>query len=226
MAKEPPINRYRTSAGLEGEYKPGSRRRVLRNLLGIDSKREMDQIEYERLLAMKEKYLATLGPDTPMDVELIRQMHRDWLAGVYAWAGEYRTVEMSKGRFHWPPARLVAQNMATVQRETLSRLTPCRSGDVAEVAMAAAQVQAEILLVHPFREGNGRLARWLSDLMAMQAGLPVPEYGFTGSGSVRRRKAYLNAVVAGYRMDHRPLAAILLEGFALAKATDERGDTR
>lgn len=226
MAKEPPINRYRTSAGIQAEYEPGSRRRVLRNLLGVTSKPELDQIEYERLLAMKEKYLATLGPDTPMDVKLIRQMHRDWLAGVYAWAGEYRTVEMSNGRFHWPPARLVAQNMATVEQETLSRLTPCRSEDIAKVAMAAAQVQAEVLLVHPFREGNGRLARWLSDLIAMQAGLPAPEYGFTGKGSVMRKKAYLNAVVAGYRRNYRPLAGILVEGFALARTADERGDTR
>jgi hypothetical protein len=29
-------------------------------------------------------------------------------------------------------------------------------------------VHAELLLIHPFREGNGRLARWLADLMALQ----------------------------------------------------------
>lgn len=116
--------------------------------------------------------------------------------------------------------------MATIQRKTLLRLTPCRSEDAAEVAKAAAEVQAEVLLVHPFRAGNGRLARWLSDLMAMQAGLPAPEYGFIGRGSTRRRIAYLHAVVAGYRMDYRPLAAILLEGFALAKAALDRGDAK
>lgn len=94
------------------------------------------------------------------------------------------------------------------------------------MARAAAEVQAEILLVHPFREGNGRMARWLSDLMAMQAGLPAPEYGFVGRGSTKRRTAYLRAVVAGYRNDYRPLSAILLEGFALAKAAEERGGSR
>jgi cell filamentation protein len=226
MPKEPHISRYRTGAGIEGEYEPGSKCRVLRNLLGVRSKRQMDQIEYERLLAMKEKYLGIVGPETSLSVELIRAMHRDWLQSVYVWAGEYRTVEMSKGRFHWPPARLVAQNMATIEQQTLLRVTPCRLKDLGEVAEAAARVQAEVLLVHPFREGNGRLARWLSDIMAMQAGLPAPRYGFTGRGSVRRRRAYLAAVVAGYRMDYRPLAGILREGFALAEAADGRDGRR
>lgn len=96
------ISRYRTAQGVEGESQPGSRGRVLCNLLGISSKREMDQIEYERLMAMKEKYLAIIGPDTSMDVELICRMHRDWLGGVYVWAGEYRTVELSKEVFAGP----------------------------------------------------------------------------------------------------------------------------
>jgi len=28
----------------------------------------------------------------------------------------------------------------------------------------------ELILIHPFREGNGRIARFLSVLMALQAG--------------------------------------------------------
>ena len=41
-----------------------------------------------------------------------------------------------------------------------------------------------------------------------------------------RKKAYLNAVVSGYRMVYRPLAAILLEGFSLAKAATEPGASK
>ena len=34
-------------------------------------------------------------------------------------------------------------------------------------------VHVELVLIHPFREGNGRLARLLAMLMGLQAGLPM-----------------------------------------------------
>jgi hypothetical protein len=47
--------------------------------------------------------------------------------------------------------------------------------------------------------------------MALQAGLPSPDYGFLGRGSKQRRVAYLNAVREGYTEDYRPLAAFFEE---------------
>ncbi len=93
-------------------------------------------------------------------------MHRDWLGKVYPWAGQYRTVELQKGAFKWPPAFRVAENMATFEQDWLARHTLCRLGALQEVARRMAEVHAEFLLIHPFREGNGRLARWLAELMS------------------------------------------------------------
>jgi cell filamentation protein len=56
-----------------------------------------------------------------------------------------------------------------------------------QMAMAIAVVHAELLLIHPFRDGNGRLARWVADVMAIQAGYPTPAYGFSGQGNKKRR---------------------------------------
>jgi hypothetical protein len=39
-----------------------------------------------------------------------------------------------------------------------------------------AEVHAELILVHPFRDGNGRLARLVALLMALQAGLPPLDF--------------------------------------------------
>ena len=50
------------------------------------------------------------------------------------------------------------------------------------VAEQMARVQVELLMVHPFRGGNGRLARWVGDLMAIPACLPIPDYAFRGRG--------------------------------------------
>jgi cell filamentation protein len=180
---------------------------VLRNLQNIHLKTEMDRAEADALVAVEERYFGIITDETVFTAELICQMHCDWLGELYAWAGRYRTVEMQKGKFRWPPAFRVPQNMAWLEDELLKKFTPCKSAPLDEVAVQVAAVHAELLLVHPFREGNGRLARWLADLMFLQAGYPMPRYDFSGKGSVKRRKDYLDAVIAGYGQDYAPLAA-------------------
>lgn len=193
--------------GSEGEWQPGSRKRVLRNLPGITSKVLMDRLEADALLQAQERYLGIIAAETRFTAELLCHMHKDWLGGIYPWAGQYRTVEMQKGGFRWPPAGRVAQNMMGLESDFLQKLTPCRPGPLQEVAGNVATIHAELLLIHPFREGNGRLARWLADLMFLQAGFPLPLYNFSGRGSVRRKMAYLNAVIKGYAQEIQPLAA-------------------
>ena len=202
MSRNP--SRYRDT-GIEGEWQPGSRKRVLRNLKGIRLKTEMDRQEADALLVAEKRYFGIITDETVFTTELICKMHRDWLEKIYGWAGRYRTVEMQKGNFRWPPAFRVPQNMAWLEDELLEKFTPCQSGELEAVARQVAAVHAEFLLVHPFREGNGRLARWLADLMFLQAGYPMPLYNFSGKGSARRKKDYLDAVITGYTQDYAPL---------------------
>ncbi len=202
MSRNP--SRYRDT-GIEGEWQPGSQKRVLRNLKGIRLKTEMDRLEVDALLVAEERYFEIITDETGFTAELICQMHQDWLGKIYGWAGRYRTVEMQKGTFRWPPAFRVPQNMAGLEDEFFRKLTPCLPAPLDVVAEKVASVHAEFLLVHPFREGNGRLARWLADLMFLQAGYPMPLYNFAGKGSVRRKKSYLDAVITGYTQDYAPL---------------------
>jgi len=203
--------RYLTPRGLEAQSEPGSRGRVLRNRLGISSKSEMDRVEFEALLQTQEKYLRGITSTTRFTAEMIRRIHLEWLGAIYEWAGQYRTVELAKGAFKWPPAFRVAQNMEVLEKSLLARHTPCRPGPLPDVARRMAEVHAELLLIHPFRDGNGRLARLVADLMAMQAGLPSPAYGFTGLGSKARKAKYLEAVRRGYMQDYGALADFFRE---------------
>jgi len=199
------VSRYRAAEGAEAQTEPGSYGRVLRNRLGIVRKRDMDRAEYQAFVATQERYLASITQETRFTATLLCGMHRDWLGEIYAWAGTYRTVEMQKGGFTWPPAYLVPQNMAAFEGEQLATHTPCRPAPVEEVSRRIAEVHAELLLIHPFREGNGRLARWLADLMALQAGYPPPDYAFRGRGAKQVRALYLGAVQRGYLQDYDPL---------------------
>ena len=210
MAEGQP-SRYTTPKGLESQAEPGSRERVLRNRLSIRRKTDMDQAEFKALLRVQAAYLKRVSSNTRFTAKMIRQMHQDWLGGIYEWAGQYRTVELEKGGFKWPPAYRVPRNMEVFERGLLSRHTPCRPGSLPEVARKMAEVHAELLLIHPFREGNGRLARFLVDLMAMQAGLPAPAYGFTGRGAKKQRATYMEAVNRGYAGDYEALTDFFRE---------------
>lgn len=203
--------RYQAPSGPEGQTQAGSRGRVLRNLLGIARKREMDRIEFEALLQTQTDWLERITQETRFTAALLCNMHREWLGGIYEWAGQYRTVELEKNGFHWPPAYRVAENMATFEEGLLARHTPCRSAPLPEVAQSIAEVHAELLLIHPFRDGNGRLARWLADIMALQAGYPPPQYQFTSRGATMMRARYLAAVQQGYLLEYAALTNFFAE---------------
>jgi cell filamentation protein len=176
----------------------------------------MDRAEFEALVVAQEVYVERVGPDTLFTAATIRDMHRTWLSSIYTWAGQYRTVELQKGAFRWPPAYLVERNMQGFESGVLRQNTPCAPGTVEEVAGRLAVVHAELLLIHPFRDGNGRVARWFSDLMALQAGLPAPAYAFEGRGQAKRRQAYLAAVTRGYVQDYAPLTAFFKDALGAA----------
>lgn len=203
--------RYRIPRTSETEFQPGSRRRVLVNRLGIAGKKEMDRVEYEALLNAQRRMLHTVGKSTRFTAKILRRMHLDWLGEIYAWAGDYRTVNLTKSGFTWPPASRIPDNMTRFESELLRRHTPCRPNSLSRVAYSISVVHAELLLIHPFREGNGRLARWLADLMALQAGLPAPHYAFEGRGCRRHYLRYLNAVKVGYLQELEPLQAFFVE---------------
>jgi len=63
-------------------------------------------------------------------------------------------------------------------------------------------VGQELMLIHPFREGNGRLGRILATLMALQAGLPVLDFSELDG---ERREEYFAAVRSGLGRDYLPM---------------------
>lgn len=71
---------------------------------------------------------------------------------------------------------------------------------------ALAEVHVELVLIHPFREGNGRIARVLSTLMALQAGLPLLDFSLIAG---RRKKDYFAAIQAGLDRDYKPMEVLI-----------------
>jgi len=135
----------------------------------------------------------------------VRQTHRTWLAQIYVWAGEYRQVNITKSGFMFAAANQVARLMGEFEHGPLRDYTPCRFELADEQAQALAVVHAELILIHPFREGNGRCARLLSTLMGLQAGLPALD--FSGVRGEEKRR-YVAAVHAALDRHYGPMTTV------------------
>ena len=197
--------RYDTSGLVEAQFEPGSNKRVLKNLLGIKRKREMDQAEGDALRTATDRFLHTFDEKHRFTVADLREMHGVWLGGIYEWAGEYRQVSVSKGGFTFAVAGVIPGLMTEFEKGPLRRNTPCVFESREKVIEALAEVHVELLLIHPFREGNGRLARMLATIMATQAGLPILDFTLL-KGKIKEK--YFAAVRAGMERDYKPMQDI------------------
>ena len=197
--------RYDTSNLAEAQFEPGSQGRVLKNLPGIKRKREMDEVESIALKTVLDKLLDTYDENHRFIETDIKQMHKLWLGEIYEWAGKYRQVNVSKGDFPFAAAKQIPRLMSNFEKSSLRKHTPCNFKSSKRVIQALAEVHVEFVLIHPFREGNGRVARIISTLMAAQARLPVLDFtDITG----RKRKDYFSAINRGLEMDYKPLEKI------------------
>lgn len=198
-------NRYDVSGLLEAQFEPKSRGRVLRNLLGIYRKREMDSIEADHLAKATDWAIRFYDVDHRFNAEDICLLHRQWLGTVYSWAGTYRQVNIGKGGFTFAMAAQIPRLMQEYQRAILTIHTPCQFDSSERIIEALAIAHCELVLIHPFRDGNGRIARLVSTLMALQAGLPLLD--FSGiKGPVR--ESYFAAVQAAMSRDYEPMKRI------------------
>ncbi len=134
-------------------------------------------------------------------------MHRQWLGHIYSFAGENRTVNMSKGGFLFAAAHLIPSLMKRYEKEVLRKYTPgSRLQTTDELVRALAILHVEFILIHPFREGNGRLGRLLCTLIALQAGKNMLDISYISNDD--GREMYFKAIQAGADHDYEPMEAL------------------
>ncbi|HEY8907221.1 MAG TPA: Fic family protein [Rhodoferax sp.] len=190
------------ATGVQSETEPGSRGRVLRNLLGIKRIGDMNEAESQALLLAQAQAVDLYSDDQRFAAQDICDLHRLWLAPIYVWAGEYRSVNIGKAGFQFAHAPLIQGLMAELERGVLSECTPCRPSTDASAARSLAMVHAELILIHPFRDGNGRVARLLALLMGLQAGLPPLDFSSIDGAN---KDAYILGIHAAMGRNYDPL---------------------
>ena len=96
----------------------------------------------------------------PLDVEFLLQLHKDVVDG-----GEFRTKGVRVGRRD----RVYRPHSSKVPSLVEQALARAEDG-VEPPVLASARLHLELLMIHPFSDSNGRVARLASSFILMRAG--------------------------------------------------------
>lgn len=148
---------------------PNSEDEILPNKLGLTNAVEIGKEEYRGFLRAEFKFETELQSIHKFDWKLLSEIHKIALGHVYDFAGNLRTVNISKGGFLFPAAKHLHSVMEAFQVEFLKSI-PENISDSNSLIEITAPIHAELLFIHPFREGNGRTIRLFTNLIALKHG--------------------------------------------------------
>jgi len=172
---------------------------VLQNRLGLQD---------PGLLASAEAELAAVAVESieigepPFDLAYLRELHRQLFADVYEWAGQLRSIDISKGQTRFctasriaPEANRLLEHLAEVDNHFVDL-------ERSELVRRSAELYGELNMVHPFRDGNGRTLRLFFEHLILRCGYGV-------SWEPMDRDEWVAACIAAVGCDYGPLARLL-----------------
>jgi cell filamentation protein len=139
--------------------------KILINKFGIKDAAKLDYIEREFVVQREAEGVPCGG----FDLAHLRAIHRHLFQDIFAWAGELRTVEISKGGHQFQFRQFIETGMSDIHRR-LVQADFLRGLGHDEFAGAAGKIIGDVNYVHPLREGNGRTQLLFLEQLAAQAG--------------------------------------------------------
>lgn len=175
---------------------------VLDNKLGIANDIELDR-EEERLSKLRALELFENGLLASYEVGTVkdlRAIHRYLFQDVYDFAGEVRTVNITKRNIRFAPVMYLDAALAAINKMPQSTFDQI------------IEKYVEMNIAHPFREGNGRSMRiWLDCILRKELGAVV-------DWSLVDRENYLLA------MERSPIRDTEIKTLLKAALTDKVND--
>lgn len=207
----------RYSVPISEDFEPGSNDQVLKNKLGIKSKMLLEKIETQELDRTQLEIEKIFHVDDILCAQDISDIHTLWLGDIYSFAGYYRSVNMSKGDFHFAPATHIPRLMDEFEKKYLRKYTPCHLSNDNDLATAMGIVHVEFILIHPFREGNGRVSRLVANIMSMQSGRPPLDFTpIDQIINIAGFNNYINAINSGLDENYGPITEIFKRILAIS----------
>lgn len=181
---------------------------VLRNMLGITDPAVLEHVETEAIAKGFDELILSYSETHVFGEADVRRIHHTLFRDVFSWAGTYRHVDISSESIRWCHAQFIDNEMQRFGK-LLTELSPLSPDmDYEEVIRRLARIHGELIVIHPFRDGNGRTTRTLEDLLLLQAKYePISQPLFYRKDI---RPLYHLAIQEVWRrMDYRRLEALL-----------------
>ena len=136
---------------------------VLINKLDIRDKAELKQAE-EEFTAVKQMALLQEPIKGRFTKTHLFRIHRFLFEDVYPFAGHIRKEQISKGDTMFYPPDLIDRELERVFKNIHAKKLLSEQDEEKQIQNLS-QTMAELNIIHPFREGNGRSTRIWLDLM-------------------------------------------------------------
>lgn len=173
---------------------------VLINKLGITDAGHLHEAERE-ITSLRISRAKVQPIQGTFDLKHLMAIHRYIFGDIYAWAGEIRWVNISKGNV-FCQAQYIEQNanelFTKLKHESyLGTVSPN------EIPLRLAHYLGEINVIHPFREGNGRAQRLFIEYLAQRN-------GYTVDFSTVTDKEMIEASALAFGCDYTKLNALMM----------------
>ncbi|WP_082232321.1 Fic/DOC family protein [Halobacillus massiliensis] len=143
---------------------------ILINNYDIKDDRQLQSMENilsaQRLSELQEKPV-----EGEFDLRHLQRIHECLFKGLYPFAGELRTENITKGGFSFAQAQFIREAADPIFSELLEEDWEHMNRE--KLAGRLAYYMAEINVLHPFREGNGRSLREFARCLALEAGFSL-----------------------------------------------------
>lgn len=180
------------------------------NKLEIHDSELLHEIEAELLLVAYEHFHNALNESTRFDEPYFREIHRYLFTKLYEWAGDYRTVNISKAQSMFCPYL----HLDTFSEKLFSELKNenyLRNFEDPNLKEQFAErlgyYTCELIVLHPFNEGNGRALRLFIDMIVTYNGYEYIDYSSTLTDN-----GYISASIDCMEADCTQMTKIILNG--------------
>lgn len=161
---------------------------VLKNLANIKDNEKLRQMEGDlTVIGMAVVYAKKYDK---FDINTLCDIHKTIFGGLYDWAGEFRTIQMTKSEkvlggdtVRYAEPSQISKQLKDIFKE-ISKLKPNMPKQ--ELVFKLVRITSTIWHIHPFREGNTRTVVAFSVLLADYLGIDLDYNLFVDNASYVR----------------------------------------
>lgn len=170
---------------------------VLKNKLEITDEKRLEEAERE-ITKLSTSDVNASTP--PYRLKYLQHIHATLFSELYNWAGQIREVNISKGGTSFCIAPRIIPEIGRLFKKLESE-NYLQNLSYSEFVMKLAEYYAEFNMVHPFREGNGRVQRLFFEHLAAYNGYAL-------DWSSISQDDWVKANIDGFHVQYQLLAAI------------------